>query len=107
MLRLYTTSFNLMFHKPKKKNPPNAKYFIVGGFENKMQEISKELMQELYNFDFRRVEILKKEYFPSDEDDRRMTLIKMTGIGWPITEKLMEELDKGTRIVVFISRYSR
>ncbi len=94
-----------MLHKPKKKNPPNAKYFIVGGFDNKIQEISKELMQELYDFDFRRVEILKKEYFQHDEDDRRMTLIKLTGLYWNGLDQLMDELDKGTRVVVFVSRH--
>lgn len=105
MLRLYTTSFNLMFHKPKKKNPPNAKYFIVGGRDNNtIHEISKELMQELYDFDFRRVEILRKEYFPSDEDERRLTLLRMTGLVWTALDDLMDELDKGTRIVVYVVR---
>lgn len=94
-----------MLHKPKKKNPPNAKYFIVGGFDNKIQEISKELMQELYDFDFRRVEILKKEYFQHDKDDRRMTLLKLTGLYWTGIDQLMDELDKGTRVVVFVSRH--
>lgn len=94
-----------MRHKPKKKNPPNAKYFIVGGYDNKMHEISKELMQELYDFDFRCVEILKKEYFQHDKDDRKMTLLKLTGLYWTGLDQLMEELDKGTRVVVFVSRH--
>ena len=70
-----------------------------------MHEISKELMQELYDFDFRSVEILKKEYFQSDKDDRRMTLLKLTGLYWTGLDQLMEELDKGTRVVVFVSRH--